>query len=246
MSHFGNFSQDRDKLLRELLQQAQSSNSLPKRQLVISRIAAIVMRSRPLCRQFNGTPLTGVYQEIYDLVKKQLLSQIEQKLIDYQKQNQTKRSLSKIKKLTPKDLYKMQTQTFQQILNHEQLKKLAISAQQYLPNSELRTYALTELIKGIKLSGKLCHPHVNKFPYYLYQSFYEEALTETMVYVCLNIDLYDPERGDKKFMNWVNFKLDKFMLKSYTQYNKYLEYNLPSFYDLEQISQPPQPFDLAE
>ncbi|GAB4550079.1 MAG: hypothetical protein Tsb0014_44670 [Pleurocapsa sp.] len=188
----------------------------------------MILRSRPLCRRFHGTPLTGVYQEIYDLVKQKMLAQIDEELT----------KIRATKKLNPEYLYTIQTQNFKKILDDEYLKRMGLAAQKYRPNSELRTYALTELIKAIKLSGRLCRPHLNKFSPQLYQTLYEEALAETFAYLCLKIEEYDPERGNKKFMNWVNFNLDKFILKCYAQYHKYLEYNLPLLRDLDQISQP--------
>jgi hypothetical protein len=228
MTKIDKFEKNRYRLLQQLVAEAQTSNSLKQRQLIVSQIVVMILRSRPLCRRFHGTPLTGVYQEIYDLVKRKMLTQIEDELT----------KIRGAKNLQPEYLYTMQTQTFKQILSDEYLKKLGLTAQKYRPNSDLRTYALTELIKAIKLSGKLCRPHLNKFSPQLYQTLYEEALAETFTYICLKIEDYDPERGSKKFMNWVNFNLDKFLLKCYSQYHKYLEYNLPLLGDLEQIGYP--------
>ncbi|MGF1540524.1 MAG: hypothetical protein ACFCU5_08745 [Pleurocapsa sp.] len=226
---------DRDKLLQKLLEKAQKSNNNRQQKSIIVKIVSIVMRSRPLCRQFNGTPLTGVYREIYDLVEHQLMYSITQKLAQ-----------NNFNKLNSDELYKMQNQIFKQILDDERLKKLGLAAQKYLPNSELRSYALTELVKAIKLSGKLCRPHSYKFSYNFYQILYEEAITETLAHICLNIDSYDPERKSKKFMNWVNFKLDKFVLKCYENYLKFNKYNLPSVQDLEQISQPEKSIHISD
>ena len=71
---------DRDKLLQQLLDQAQKSNNDKQRKSIVAKIVSIVMRTRPLCRQFNGTPLTGVEREIYDLAEQQLMSSIIQEL----------------------------------------------------------------------------------------------------------------------------------------------------------------------
>jgi len=229
--------QERADLLQQLLEQAQTTNNAKHQESVINQIAALVLRSRPLCRRFNGMPLTGVYQEIYDQVKQQLINHIKHQL--------TQKTINS-KQIQPNYLYAMQVQIFKQILDDNYLKKLGLSAQSYLINSELRAYALTELIKAIKLSERLCRPHINKFSHSLYLMLYEEALAETLAYVCLNIDLYDPNRGNKKFINWVNFKLDKFLLKCYGQHSKYTEHLLPSFDDLEQVSQPSVSFNLPQ
>lgn len=229
MRDINKFGQERADLLQQLLDQAQTTNDLKHQESVVNQIATLILRSRPLCRQFNGTPLTGVYQEIYDQIKRQLVDNIR---------NQLNKKTIHSRQIKPHKLYAMQAQLFKQILDDSCLKKLGLSAQSYLIHSELRAYALTELIKAIKLSGKLCRPHINKFSQSLYLILYEEALAETLAYVCLNIDSYDANRGNKKFMNWVNFKLDKFLLKCYSQHNKYTERNLLSFGDLEQVGQP--------
>ena len=241
-----NFGGDRDKLLQQLLDRAQKSNNDRQQKSIVAKIVSIVMRSRPLCRQFNGTPLTGVYREIYELAEQQLMFIIEGKLTQNKQLESVNSNVPNPNKLTSDYLYKMQNQAFKQILNDAQLKKLALAAQRYLPNSKLRSYALTELVKAIKLSAKLCRPHTRKFSYDFYQVLYEEALTETFTYICLNIDSYDPDRKNKKFMNWVNFNLDKFLLKCYENYIKFQKYNLPSLQELEQIVQPEKEVKLSD
>ncbi len=231
------FGQERHQLIKKLLLQVQNIINAEQKLAAINQIATIILRSRPLCRRFNGTPLTGVYQAMYLQAKNQLVNHLKQYLV-LDKLADEQRQVSSFVQLQPNYLYNLQTQIFQQILDDEQLKKMGLTAQKFPVNSELRTYALTELVKGIKLSGRLCRPHLNKFSSTLYQILYEEALSETLGYVCLNIDLYDPNRGNKKFMNWVNFKLDKSILKCYEKYNRYTKFELTSFQDLEQIKQP--------
>ncbi|MGD1920085.1 MAG: hypothetical protein ACFCAD_15065 [Pleurocapsa sp.] len=239
------FEKSRYPLLEKLLDEARTTKDNQQQDLVIHKIVVIILRSRPLCRRFNGTPLKGVYQEIYDRAKKNLLDILHQYLFDSNHQEKYQKS-SSIKKLTPDYLYRLQKQIFQQLLDDEQLKKMGLAAQKYSVNSELRTYALTELIKAIKLSGRLCRPHTSKFSASLYATLYEEALSETFAYVCLNIDLYDPERGNRKFMNWVNFKLDKLILKCYVNFQKYTQHEIYSFAELEQIRQPLNSPDLSQ
>lgn len=239
------FEQERYQRVRKLLYQVQTMNNLRQKESVINQIAATILQSRPLCRQFNGTPLTGVYQEIYNQAKEHLVDHLRQYLIIHKSQKNNHRLLN-LKQLQPAYLYTLQTQIFQRLLDDNKLKEMGLSAQNYLINSELRTYALTELIRAIKLSGKLCRPHSNKFSYSLYRTLYEEAITETFTYICLNIDLYDPDRGDRKFMNWVNFKLDKTLLRCYERHHRFAQYELPSFPDLEQIKQPATAPDLLQ
>ena len=243
MASSNKLEQERLQLIKKLLHQALTVNNFQQQELIIDRIATTILRSRPLCRRFNGTPLKGVYLEIYDLAHKSLRTHLQKYLTVAQTKLQISHSL---KQIQPAYLYILQKQIFQQLLNDNRLKKMGLAAQQYSVNSELRTYAITELIKAIKLSGRLCRPHVNKFSSSLYQTLYEEALAETLAYICLNIDLYDPHRGEGKFMNWVNFKLDKQILKCYQRTQKYSQYELPNFSDLERIGQPLPNANLAQ
>ncbi len=237
MTGSNKFEQERHQLIEQLLLQVQSITNSEQKLAVINQIAATILRSRPLCRRFNGTPLTGVYQATYLQAKEQLVNHLEQYLV-LDKLADEKRQIYSFVQLQPSYLYNLQTQIFQHILDDERLKKMGLTAQKLPVNSELRTYALTELVKAIKLSGRLCRPHLQKFSASLYQILYEEALSETFCYICLNIDLYVPNRGNKKFMNWVNFKLDKSILKCYEKYNRYTKFELTSFQNLEQIEQP--------
>lgn len=245
MTSINKFEQERHQLVRKLLSRVPTMNNLKQQESAINQVAVTILQSRPLCRRFSGTPLTGVYQEIYDQAKEHLVRHLRQYLIIHRSQTDYHELLN-LKQLQPAYLYGLQTQIFQQLLNDNKLKKMGLSAQNYLINSELRAYALTELIKAIKLSGKLCRPHSNKFSYSLYHTLYEEAATETFTYICLNIDLYDPHRGNQKFMNWVNFKLDKILLKCYERHHKFAQYELPSLQDLEQIKQPATAPDLLQ
>ena len=245
MTTYNEFEQSKYSFLEKLLDEARTITDYQQKDLVINQIVAIVLRSRPLSRRFNGTPLKGVYQEIYDRAKQDLLNSLRQYLFDSRlKEKQKKNNI--YERLTPAYLYILQKQIFQQLLDDNQLKKMGLAAQKYSVNSELRTYALTELVRAIKLSGRLCRPHTSKFSPSLYSTLYEEALSETFAYVCLNIDLYDPERGNRKFMNWVNFKLDKQILKCYIDFQKYTKHEIYSFSELEQIRQPSKSPDLSQ
>ena len=231
--------------LQQLLNEFQKIGDFQQQESIINQIVAIILRSRPLCRRFNGTPLKGVYREIYDRVKDKLIAHLKEHLVEFNSQDNNQKK-TKIKQVEPAYLFLLQKQLFKQILDDKQLKKMGLMAQKYPVNSELRTYALTELIRGIKLSGRLCRPHSSKFSPGLYFNLYEEAMAETFAYICLNIDLYDPQRGNGKFMNWVNFKLDKLILKSYSNVQKYARHEIALFDDLEQIRQPSMSLDVTE
>lgn len=245
MSISNEFEQSRYLLLEKLLDEARTTKDDRQQDLVINQIVTIILRSRPLCRRFNGTPLKGVYREIYNRARKDLLERLYQDLSGSKLERKSHRTYT-VRRLNPAYLYQLQKQIFQQLLDDELLKKMGLTAQQYPVNSELRTYALTELVKAIQLSGKLCRPHTSKFSASLYSTLYEEALSETLAYICLNIDLYDPERGNRKFMNWVNFKLDKLILKCYVDFQKYTKHEIYSVAELEQIRQPTKSLDLSQ
>lgn len=245
MVKVSNYENKRNLRLQELLAQVKQVKNDTQRNAIAINIVAIILRSRPLCHHFNGMLPTGIYGEIYNLAKQTLLQKVQQALIKINEQQQSTPNSPLATIITPEELYALQTQVFQEIIDNEQLKKLAQSAKKFAPNSDLRSYALTELIRAIKLSNKLCRPHSHKFSDNLYQMIYEEALTETLAYICLNIDSYDPERGNKKFMNWVNFKLDKLILQCYAKYRQFTEYNFPSLQDIEQIKAPAASVNLS-
>jgi DNA-directed RNA polymerase specialized sigma24 family protein len=92
----------------------------------------------------------------------------------------------------------------------EQLKQLALVAQQHPPLTSKRQLALTKLVNGILQSGRLCHPHRGQF-LHCYEDIYDEALQELLLYICQNIDKYNPERGS--VMAWCNVLLERRFFK---------------------------------
>ena len=245
MTRIDRLKQERQKHVEQLVQQLLSTNNSSQATTAIHQIAVTILRSRPLCRRFNGLPLTGIYLEIYLQGKESLTEQLN-KIYEMARSERLEQSQIGLRKLEYDYLDELQKQIFKANLSDLQLKQMGLAAQNYPINSELRTYALTELIRAIKFSGRLCRPHVKKFSSNLYQKLYEDALTETLCYVCLNIDRYDPQRGDRKFMNWVNFKLDKSILKCYEAYYRYAKFEVPSSSQIEQIVQPANATDLTQ
>jgi hypothetical protein len=245
MSRINKFEQEKHQLVEQLVRRLLAINNEGQKTSFINEIVVTILRSRPICHRFKGMPLTGVYQGIYLQAKEQLIHHLKMQI---NSPRSTQKSGIKIvlQSLSAVYLYKLQTQIFLKNLDDQQLKDMGLAAQNFPLNSELRTYALTELVKAIKFSGRLCRPHRSKFSPELYQRLYDEAIAETFGYICLNIDLYDPNRGDKKFMNWVNYKLDKSLLKCYGQYHKYAKFEIPSSQNLEQIVQVAAAPDLTE
>jgi DNA-directed RNA polymerase specialized sigma24 family protein len=92
----------------------------------------------------------------------------------------------------------------------EQLKQLARAAQQQPPLTQRRQLALRQLVNGILTSGRLCRPQSGYFSG-VYEDIYDEAVQELLLYICQNIDKYNPERGE--VMAWVNVLLERRFFK---------------------------------
>jgi hypothetical protein len=207
----------------------QSQRHIPQsqeRQLTLSRLVDEIMRSRKVARPPVAQPLFGVYKEIYEQVRQEILYNIDEELDNYDP------TLCSIREW----LAYLRDRAFKKILDDNRLKSLAIEAQRHPPNNKLRQYALGELVEAIRLSGRLAHPHQKTFssPQF-YELLYDEAVNKTLAYVCRKIDTYDPERGNKKFMNWVNFRLDRVIIELSREFNDPNVRQLPSISELETI-----------
>lgn len=121
----------------------------------------------------------------------------------------------------------------------ELLQQLALEAQQYPTRSQEQNVALTKLVNAILQSRRLCRPPAQQF--LNYDDIYNEAQQELFLYVCQNIQKYNPERGS--VMAWVNTLMAKRFLRDARpkkiQQHKTLD-------DFENIPQELPPFPLAE
>jgi DNA-directed RNA polymerase specialized sigma24 family protein len=95
-------------------------------------------------------------------------------------------------------------------MNEQQLQELALQAQQHPLGTTARRITLSKLIDGIYRSGKLCHPYKGQFQG-SYEQIYQEAVQDLFLYICKNLDKYDPERAS--FMTWVNMLLSQRFFK---------------------------------
>ena len=226
-----------DERLEKLVSQAQQHERYSQeRQTAVSQLVEQCLRSRPICRPLGSQPLVDVQQEIYEQVRQQLEETFSQELDSYSRQTTVRDWTNALR-----------NQTFCQILEDRALKKLALAAQRYPPNTQLRRHLLGELVEAIQLSGRLCRPHREKFAPSFYELLYEEAVIETLTYVCKNIDKYDPQRGkDHKFITWVNFRLDKCVIECRRRFSKVDTFTLPSLADLEKIQPQETAPSLAE
>lgn len=221
-----------DERLEQLVTEVQRYAPQSKeRQLALIRLVDEILRSRKIARSPIGQPLSGVYRELYEQVRQQLLRNIERTIDNYDPIYINVRVWANT----------LRNQAFKTILDDAQLKNLAIEAQRHPPHTELRQYALGELIEAIRLSGKLIRPHRTKFSPQFYELLYEEAVNKTLTYICRKIDTYDPERGEKKFMNWVNFRLDRVVIEACREFREPNSMSLPSLTELEEIVKPEEP-----
>ncbi|HEY9299023.1 MAG TPA: hypothetical protein VIQ31_22240, partial [Phormidium sp.] len=209
-----------DERLEQLITQVQQH--APKTEgwrLALTQLVQEILRSRKIGRPPIGQPLSGVYQEIYEQAQQQLLHKVGEELSNYNPKRIPVRTW----------INTLRNHAFRTVLDDVQLKKLALEAQRHPPHSDLRQHALGELVEAIRLSGKLSRPHRTRFSPQFYDLLYEEAVNKTLIYVCRKIDKYDPERGqDKKFMTWVNFRLDRVILETSREFKDPKIVDLPS------------------
>ena len=199
-----------------------------------SDLVETMMRSRKIGRPPRGQPLTGIYKDICDRIHQQLIQALQdaldQELLD----------------IDPHWGYQLRDQATRDALTDPLLKGLALEAKRHAHPSPLRQHALLQLVEAIRVSGRLAHPHRAKFAPSFYDLLYEEAVNRTLVYVCQKIDTYDPDRGQaQKFMNWVNFRLDRMVIECRRQFSERHTQELPNLNDLERLSQPEPKSSLA-
>ncbi|MBD2776078.1 sigma-70 family RNA polymerase sigma factor [Iningainema tapete] len=86
----------------------------------------------------------------------------------------------------------------------KQLKELATAAQQQPQPTKSRRVALSKLVDAIWKSPKLYRPYSGQSKS-LDEDVYDEAVQNLFLYICNNINKYNPERGT--VMTWVNMLL---------------------------------------
>ena len=113
----------------------------------------------------------------------------------------------------------------------DELTRRAITAQKCPPLSEQRQAALDELFDEVQRQGQLWKPPDHK----INEEIYNDALQELWLYLCQNIEKYNPQRAS--FKGWLNMLLPKRFYN--LAYSKILEkrakgltvYDLDSFQD---------------
>lgn len=210
----------------QLIVKVQSDSAT--RQQSLRQLVNAILRTRKIGRSRKGQSLSGVHQTLYEQVREQLFSNLEQTIDRYDPQRVS----------APVWVAEVRDQAFRQILSDDLLKQLALEAQRCPVQTEQRRHLLGELVEAIQLSGKLARPHQSLFSPPFYALIYEEAVNRTLTYICRSIDRYDPERGEKKFMSWVNFRLDRNILDCRRELSDPNLQELPSLAELDSLPQP--------
>lgn len=123
----------------------------------------------------------------------------------------------------------------------EQLKQLAITAQQHPFKSLERQKALSKLIITLQQSGRLCSPTRTEGAQH--QEVRDEGRSRLFKYICENIEKYNPE---KEVLQWANFLLDKrFYIEAWRDLNtegssQRTIVSLPCLENLQMISETPE------
>lgn len=87
----------------------------------------------------------------------------------------------------------------------EQLKHLAVEAQQHPPNTPQRQRSLARLVSEIYRSRRLVRPYQGQFPG-VYEEIYAEAQQRLFLHLCEKIDQYN---SALEVMQWANFLMKR-------------------------------------
>lgn len=180
-----------DELLKQLVFQVQQYQyNTEERQEALIKLVKQILHSRPICRPPKGQCLSGIYLDIFQAVQQQLQLCVDQTIESYNPRHTAVRDWAN----------GLRDSAFQRVLDNHSLTRLALEAQQHKPQTQQWQYALRELLNAVRLSGKLLHQR--QFS----ADVYEDAVTRTLLWVCQNLNAYNPDKG--KFMAWVNYRLD--------------------------------------
>lgn len=127
----------------------------------------------------------------------------------------------------------------------ERLKQLALAAQKHPPMTKERQLALTQLYEEILKSGRLCRPYRDwDYLQGIYEDVYNEALQELWIYICQNIDSYNPERAP--VMRWINFLMETRFFRRELDKLKNIKVERRTLAELENIPNPEEETPLLE
>lgn len=186
------------KQLKQLIDRVQQhpTHSQEKQQ-AIAELAEAITRSHRFCRPSELFPI--VVQTISLDLHNQVLHDISQNIDSYNPQRITIREWAN----------SLRDQALKTILsdNDSIINQIAQEAKNAAPDSSQRRLALNLLVEAIQIADKFGRPKGPfSFPPSLYEYIYNEAIQETLLYICQNIDKYDPSRD---LMGWANFLLPR-------------------------------------
>ena len=193
----------------------------------LQALAQEILKLRSLCRPAALALKVQIFLEIHRTLQAQVLEDLLKTLTLYDGAHPPVRQWAVEILVTACKL----------ILTDPRLKAIALYAQSTAEHSRERHIAFTEMVQAIRLSGKLARPHRGKFTPKFYELLYEEAVNQTLIYICQRIHLYDPDRS-ARFMTWVNFRLDKMVIEARRDFSDRDQQELPDLNDLERIPQP--------
>lgn len=190
-----------DELLEQLVLQVQQyPHTTEERQKALRELVAQILRSRQICRPSRGQPLSSIYLDIFQAVQQQLQHDVDQTIDFYNPRRTSVRDWAN----------GLRDGAFKQVLNTDRLTLLALEAQKYKPQTQEWQHSSRELLNAIRLSGKLSRPSQYK------ADVYEDAITRTLLWVCQNLNVYNPSKG--KLMAWVNYRLDMILREIQQEY----------------------------
>lgn len=118
---------------------------------------------------------------------------------------------------------------------NERLKQLAIVAQKHPLLSVERQLALTKLVEKVLHSGKFRYPYKGQY----YEDVYDDAQQNLLLYICQEIEKYNPERGT--VIAWVNILLfTRFFREAIAKVRDQHVMQLPTIFDLNNLILPEQ------
>ncbi len=197
-----------NELLKKISEVQQTEPGGIDRDESLTELVELILRSRPICRPLKDQSLSPACQDIYQAARQQLFCILYSNIDNYNQKNQPSRQWAT----------QRMREAFKEILTDNRLKQLALEVKQYSAQTQQRQYLLTELVNAIQLSARLIRPHRGELANDFYKVIYDDAVNRTLLYVFQKIDLYDPERGKGKFMNWVNFRLSKIFIEIIASY----------------------------
>jgi hypothetical protein len=172
-----------------VLQAQQAPPDSPERQQALVQLTQQILKARQVARPFQGC-LMGIYQEIAEQAQAKLQQVLDQRVNSYNYYRNSPGQWAE----------SLRQEVLQVVLSRSCLQQLALAAQQHEPRTHEHQYAISEVIQAIRFSGKLARTQ-------LAPEIYQDAINQTLMWVCQNIQTYSPDRGD--FMAWVNYRLDK-------------------------------------